>query len=90
MRAPLPASIKVETDLVYETVHTAKLYGLDLENVLVAAVALQLGLDLTQPGTKVKCSFEEPFETINGTQHGVTVTVAVDHRPQGSIYANVN
>jgi hypothetical protein len=89
MRTHSPASIKVATDLVYETVHTARLYGLDLENVLVAAVAAQLGLDLAQPGTKVKCCFEEPYETINGTQHGVTVTVAVDHRPQGSSRADV-
>ncbi|GGX11231.1 hypothetical protein GCM10007242_16640 [Pigmentiphaga litoralis] len=90
MRSPSPVSIKVETDMVYETVHTAKLYGLDLENVLVTAVAAQLGLDLTQPGTKVKCCFDEPFETINGMQHGVTVTVAVDHRPQGSRNADVD
>jgi len=83
MRTPSPAPIKIETDLVYETVHTAKLYGLDLENVLVAAVAAQLGLDLSQPGTKVKCCFEEAFETITGTHHGVTVTVAVDHRCPG-------
>lgn len=79
MRQAATPSIKVESDLVHETVHSVMIADQDLENVVIAAVAAHLGIDPQAAGVKVKCDLSS-CSSAGGIVHSAAVTIAQDHR----------
>lgn len=80
MRQAATPSIKVESNLVYETVYSVMLSGPRLEDVVMVAVAGHLGIDPYAAGVKVKC-----YLSSSGSRdlvHSAKVTMTQDCRTQ--------
>lgn len=76
----MPPLIRVTSDLVHETVHTATIGGKDLDALIVAEVVKQIGAGAMDPtAIKWKVVYRSETTATEGTNQIAEVTIAVDH-----------